>query len=263
VRLSWTAAPAVAATLFPLVCGAAVTPAPLAATPPAPVAWTQIAPGASRAELVTADGATKIALYRFALAQFRADVVVGAGWPPARETAAALVGRRAAVAAVNGGFFDERGAPLGLRIAGGRKRAPLRPKADWGVLVLEEAGARIVHTRELAAHDGPERARGAIQVGPRLVVGGRPLQLKPQLARRTAVALERSGDALTLVVVDDPIDANELAARLASAGFDSALLLDGGPSTQLALAVGAARADLPGGYPVPDLLVIEPRPARH
>jgi uncharacterized protein YigE (DUF2233 family) len=248
--------------LFPLVCAAAVTSAPYAAEPPrAPVAWAQMAPGASRAELVAAGG-TKIFLYRFALARFRADVVVGAGWPPARETAAALVRRGGAVAAVNGGFFDEGGAPLGLRIAGGHKRAPLRPKADWGVLVLDEAGARIVHTRELAGPEALDRSRGAIQVGPRLVVAGQPLQLKPQVARRTAVALERSGDALTLVVVDRGIDANELAERLASAGFESALLLDGGPSTQLAVAVGDARADVPGGYPVPDLLVIVPRPAR-
>jgi uncharacterized protein YigE (DUF2233 family) len=265
VRFSSTAA-TVASTLLPLVCAAAVTATPHAVEPPrASLAWVEMAPGASRAEIVAAAGATKILLYRFALAQFRADVVVGAGWPPARETAAALVRRRAAVAAVNGGFFDERGAPLGLRIASGRKRAPLRPKADWGVLVLGEAGARIVHTRELAGRGGRagvDDSGGAIQVGPRLLVAGQPLQLKPQIARRTAVALERSGEALTLVVVDEPIDANELAQSLASAGFDSALLLDGGPSTQLSVAVGDARADVPGGYPVPDLLVIVPRPAR-
>ncbi len=252
-----------AATASTFVCAALVTSAPQAAEPPrVPVAWANLAPGASRAELVAAAGQAKILLYRFALAQFRADVAVGAGGPPARETAAALVRRRGAVAAVNGGFFNEQGAPLGLRIAGGRERAPLRPKADWGVLVLDEARARIVHTRELAGPDALGRPRGAIQVGPRLVVAGRPLQLKPQVARRTAVALERSGDALTLVVVDQPIDANELADRLASAGFDAALLLDGGPSTQLAVAIGGVRADVPGGYPVPDLLVIAPRAAR-
>jgi hypothetical protein len=61
---------------------------------------------------------------------------------------------------------------------------------------------------------------------------------------------------LTLVVVDAPIDANELASALAASGFDAALMLDGGPSTQLSLEVGAVKEDLPGGYPVPDLLVI-------
>jgi exopolysaccharide biosynthesis protein len=103
---------------------------------------------------------------------------------------------------------------------------------------------------------------GAIQVGPRLLVHGQPLRLKPQRARRTAVALERGGDALTLIVVDAPIDANDLAARLAEGGFESAILLDGGPSTQLALDVGNTHLDLPGGYAVPDLLLIVGRPRR-
>ena len=70
------------------------------------------------------------------------------------------------------------------------------------------------------------------------------------------MALPRDGRALTLVIVDAPIDANELAARLAAAGFDTALMLDGGPSTQLALALRATRSDVPGRYPVPDLLTI-------
>jgi hypothetical protein len=96
------------------------------------------------------------------------------------------------------------------------------------------------------------------------VVHGQPLTLKPQRARRTAVALEPGGAALTLVVVDAAIDANDLAQRLAASGFDSAILLDGGPSTQLALELGSVDLDLPGGYGVPDLLLIRdgsPRPA--
>jgi hypothetical protein len=120
-------------------------------------------------------------------------------------------------------------------------------------LILDGETARIVHSRDLPATPA---ARGAIQVGPRLLVGGAPLKLKPQRARRTAVALDRAGRTLTLVVVDAPIDANELASALAASGFDAALMLDGGPSTQLSLEVGAVKEDLPGGYPVPDLLVI-------
>jgi hypothetical protein len=48
---------------------------------------------------------------------------------------------------------------------------------------------------------------------------------------------------------------------LAAAGFDTALMLDGGPSTQLALHAGAVDVDLPGGYAVPDLLTIMPASA--
>ena len=235
---------------------AAAVAAPAAAPVPAPVAWTEMAAGAARATLTAGDG-TKIRLYRFAFPWFEAKVVVGAGKPPHPETAAALRRRLGATAVVNGGFFDERRAPLGLRIVSGETRVPLRPNVDWGVLVLEGASARIIHSREWSP---AERALGAIQVGPRLLVDGKPLKLKPAMARRTAVALSRDGRALTLVIVDDPIDANDLAARLADAGFDSALMLDGGPSTQLALGLGEERVDIPGGYAVPDLLVIVPGP---
>jgi uncharacterized protein YigE (DUF2233 family) len=235
----------------------------LAAASPAeaqkPIAWQEMGPGATRATLLASDAVTPIRLFRFRFDRFRAEVVVGAGSPPLAETATDLRRRRRAVAAVNGGFFDERGAPLGLRIAQARERAPLRRNVDWGVLLLDAAGARILHTHDL---DPRDPAPGAIQVGPRLLVHGQPLKLKPQRARRTAVALERDGDALTLVVVDAPIDANELAAHLAEGGFDSAILLDGGPSTQLALDVGTTHLDLPGGYAVPDLLLIVARPRK-
>ena len=233
---------------------AAAAAAPVAA--PAPIAWTEMTAGADKATLAASDG-TEIRLYRFALPQFAAKVVVGPGKPPRPETAAAALHRLNATAAVNGGFFDEHRAPLGLRIASGETRVPLRPNVDWGVLVINGNEARIIHSREF--HPGSP-AQNAIQVGPRLLVDGKPLKLKPQRARRTAVALPRDGHALTLVIVDERIDANELAARLADAGFDSALMLDGGPSTQLALSVGETRADVPGGYPAPGLLVIVPGP---
>jgi len=225
------------------------------AVPPAAthIGWQEIAPGAARAMLVGPAGAERISLFRFSLDRYHAEVVVGTGWPPESKSAADLLRERHAVAAVNGGFFDERGAPLGLRISEGRRRSPLRRNVDWGVLLLDAGHARIVHCRDLDPHDP---ATGAIQVGPRLVVHGQPLTLKPQRARRTAVALEPGGAALTLVAVDAAIDANDLAQRLAASGFDSAILLDGGPSTQLAVELGSVHLDLPGGYGVPDLLLI-------
>lgn len=216
--------------------------------------WRALAPGAERASL-DVDG-VPVVLVRFALATYRAEIIVGAGAPPRAQTAAEAARAPGIVAAVNGGFFDEHRAPLGLRIADGKIRAPLRPHADWGVLLIDDWRARIVHTTDVR---GAVTARAAIQVGPRLVVGGAPLGLKPQRARRTAVALDRDGRHLTLVLADAPADANALARALAAAGFDAALLLDGGPSTQLALRAGDARDDIPGGYAVPDLLVIAKR----
>jgi hypothetical protein len=163
----------------------------------------------------------------------------------------------------------------------------LRPKADWGVLVLGNHRARIIHTREYprpittnttgaatttAAPANtppspvvalPTPIDGAIQVGPRLLVGGQPVKLRPQLARRTAVAVDREGRSLTLVVADTPVAAGDLADALAAQGFDAAILLDGGPSTQLSLALGDAQVEFEGAYPVPDLLAIFTRAAPH
>jgi uncharacterized protein YigE (DUF2233 family) len=157
-----------------------------------------------------------------------------------------------AVAVVNGGFFDDKGAPLGLRIARGKTIVPLRPHVDWGVLLVTRDRARIVHSSELVATAGVE---AAIQVGPRILIDGAVPPLKPQLARRTAVALTKDGASLTLVVAPESIDAASLGARLAKLGFSSALLLDGGPSTQLALGVGG-QGGVAGAYGVPDLLAL-------
>ena len=241
--------------------------------------WITVAPGAERLS-TSVDGSAEVLLLRFDLDHFRAEVVVGKGSPPQRRTAADVRAGRGAVAAVNGGFFDPGVVPLGLRIAGGDQRYPLRPKADWGVLVLGGHRARIVHTREYppaltaTAASGPTPPAapaapgttpapidGAIQVGPRVIANGQALKLRPQIARRTAVALDREGRFLTLVVSSDPVEANALTQRLVALGFDSALFLDGGPSTQLSLAVGDARAEIPGAYPVPDLLVVLARSA--
>ena len=125
-------------------------------------------------------------------------------------------------------------------------------------MVLKKDEARIIHSRDWQSADA---VSGAIQVGPRLVVDGAPLKLKPALRAARRWRSRRDGRALTLVIVDGPIDANELAARLAAAGFDTALMLDGGPSTQLSLALGDTQSNIPGAYPVPDLLAIIKTPS--
>jgi exopolysaccharide biosynthesis protein len=214
--------------------------------------WVPVAPGVESLR-ATEDG-VDAELVRFDLARFRPRVVVlGAERP---RTAAALREETRAAAAVNGGFFDEGWRSLGLRIADGKVVIGLRPRVDWGVLVLAGERARIVHSREFRAEPGIDQA---IQVGPRILVDGQPVHLKPQSARRTAVALDREGRTFTLVVTHAAAEAQRLAELLAHLGFHSALMFDGGPSSQLSAAAGALRLDLPGAYPVPDALVVHPR----
>jgi uncharacterized protein YigE (DUF2233 family) len=239
--------------------GAAITAAP-ASHGAAAVVWKPLAPGAERG--VSDDATGRIEMFRFDLEHYAAEVVVGGERRPAgarvwmtgaRHTAAELL-RRAGdsqiVAAVNGGFFDERGRSLGLRAIHGTAAVPFRANVDWGVFFVSDRRARIVHSRDF---DPTSNVEAAIQVGPRILIAGVVPRLKAQVARRTALALDRDGKTVTLVVAETPVDAAVLGSRLAAAGFDTALLLDGGPSTQIAVAGGP---EIAGGYPVPDLLAI-------
>lgn len=220
---------------------------------PSPAAWNTLAPGAEH--LHVDDG--NIDLFRFDLTRFRADVAVpGAGGP---MTAAELRREAGAALVVNGGFFDTDGRSLGLRVASGRQIIKLRAVVDWGVLVIRDGGADIVHSREFAAAAAKAPVTAAIQVGPRILVDGKPPPLKPQAARRTAVAVDQSGRFLTIVVARARMEAGALARTLERLGFHRALMLDGGPSTQLSAQVAAFTVDIAGGYAVPDLLLVKPR----
>ncbi len=221
----------------------------LAATP---VAWRTVAPGAEHLRV------DDVELVRFDLGRFKAEVAVRGA--DRAVTAAALREELAALAVVNGGFFDTEWRPLGLRIAGGRVLVGLRPRVDWGVLVVSGGQAHIVHSREFRPNSaGTAGIDAAIQVGPRWVAAGRAFKLKPQSARRTAVALDRGGRKITLAVTRSEVSAQDLAALLVRLGFDSALMLDGGPSSQLSAAIGDFHLDLRGGYGVPDALVVRAR----
>jgi uncharacterized protein YigE (DUF2233 family) len=213
--------------------------------------WQPVAPGIERLEIQN-----QVVAFRFDLARFRPEVVVPGAEAP--RTAAELRADHGAVLAVNGGFFDERGRPLGLRISRGRTLKPLRP-VDWGVLVLSTGEARIVHTREYAAHASGKTVHNALQVGPRVLIDGQIPGLRPQRSRRTAVAVDASGRSLTVAVANRPMAAETMGQLLRQLGFRDALLLDGGPSTQLSFALGQQRLEYPGAYPVPDGLVVRPR----
>lgn len=214
--------------------------------------WRALAAGAEH--LRVDDDGLRVELLRFDLAKYRPEIVVPGSERP--RTAAALREETGAVAAINGGFFDPQWRSLGLRIATSKTIIGLRPRVDWGVLLVRGDRAQIVHSREFRADPAIEQA---IQVGPRLLAGGQPLKLKPQSARRTAVALDRDGRTLTLVVTEGATEARRLAELLARLGFHAALMLDGGPSTQLSAALGDLRLDLRGGYPVPDALLVRRR----
>lgn len=179
-----------------------------------------------------------------------------------RATVATLRREQDAWLMVNGTFFDEQGRPLGLLQGSGPPLQPLR-RADWGVFeVSARRGARLIHTRDYVARDDIEFA---VQCGPRVVIDGRVPSLKPQVAQRTALCIRRGPTDVAVVVTRGRVDATELATWMAAdpatdgLGCRDAVLLDGGPSTQLSARSPGVELDLAGGWPVPNGVGVVPR----
>ncbi len=195
------------------------------------------------------------------LAKLRVRVVTApadrAQWPRAAQVAK----REAAVAAINGGYFDDHNRPLGLVISDHKVVNRLR-RADWGVFEVRGGRAEVVHTKKFMGTAGVEQA---LQCGPRLVASGRPTKLKESLpSERAAVGVDEAGRVLLAATTRGRVSLQEFAdllARPVSAGglgCRDATNLDGGPSAQLCI---PGEADLPGVYGMPTHLVVEPRSA--
>jgi hypothetical protein len=168
------------------------------------------------------------------------------------------------LAGVNGGYFDEKFAPIGLRIANGKMIAPLqRARLITGVLFASSRGVQIVRSREFSRRAA---ATTAIQCGPFLVDRSQPIgglnNSRP--ARRTFAATTNSGRALVGVCSD--VSLAELSKILAATSFaedlkiERALNLDGGSSTGFWFARESGGAfSIPEQKPVRDFVAVVPK----
>jgi exopolysaccharide biosynthesis protein len=172
--------------------------------------------------------------------------------------------REQCLAGVNGGYFDERFAPIGLRIANGEVIAPLkRARLITGVLIASRRGVQIVRARELSQRpDVPT----AIQCGPFLVDRKKPIGglNTANVARRTFAATTTGSRAL--VGVCSRVSLAELSKILATTSFaedvsiERALNLDGGSSTGFWFARENGSAfSIPEQKPVRDFVAVVPK----
>jgi hypothetical protein len=183
--------------------------------------------------------------------------LVPAGDPAARRTVEQIVAPYPVVVAVNASFFDKEGRAMGLAVDEGRVMASSKQR-NWGALVIDGKEGRIMLGADIQDHHAH---RLIVQGIPRLLVGGKVQPLKPQIAERTAVCAERQ---VLVLVVSTKAEATAFARFLADppdkgglACWD-ALNLDGGPSTQLVVKLPALALSLPGGWGVPNALVVAP-----
>ena len=183
--------------------------------------------------------------------------LVPAGDSSARRTVEQIVAPYPVVVAVNASFFDTQGRAMGLAVDEGRVMASSKQR-NWGALVIDGKKGRIILGADIQDHLA---YRLIVQGVPRLLVGGKVQQLKPQIAERTAVCAEGN---VVVLVVSTKADATAFARFLADPpdkgglGCWDALNLDGGPSTQLVVKLPALALSLPGGWGVPNALVVAP-----
>jgi hypothetical protein len=169
-----------------------------------------------------------------------------------------MVQKTQALGAINGGFFLPDYKPLGLLIVNGRETNPLR-KADWGIFLIQENVPKILHTKDFLPDRGISQA---LQVGPRLVVGGRELTMKKQIARRSAVGITYKNQVVLANTEDTDAYAQDLARIFwlseeeGGLGCKDALTLDGGPSAQMFVEYKSVKIDIAGGWGVPNGLGI-------
>jgi hypothetical protein len=224
--------------------------------PRASAAFTEIAPGLTYADLAV-DGGARAHVFRADLSRWRPIVADARKDGRTRATASELARESGAAVVVNGSFFDVDDAPLGLLISRGAQLNPLRKGADWGVFMARGERLSLAHTREVADTAGLDFA---IQCGPRIVIDGEIPKLKPQSFPRTALGVTRDGAMVLLATYGDPVAADDLGRFLAKRlNVRDALLMDGGPSTQLYANVGDFEIDREGGTPVANGVGLVPR----
>src|SRR6266511_1199242 len=175
-----------------------------------------------------------------------------------------MMGRENCLTGVNGGYFDEAFAPIGLRIANGQMIVPLqRARLITGVLVASSRGVQIVRSREFSRRPG---VTAAIQCGPVLVDRGQPIGglNDGKVARRTFAATTTS--SRTLVGVCSEVSLAELSKILATTSFaddlriERVLNLDGGSSSGFWFARENGSAfSIPEQKPVRDFVGVVPK----
>lgn len=152
----------------------------------------------------------------------------------------ATLARADAELVVNGGFFGPDHKPVGLAMSNGVVLSRLSKQMSGGVLTFDGERAQLFPAE---TYETPDGGLFAIQCKPRLVVDRAPNVRTDdgKRAERTALCLRDDGEVIDVVVVRRSEDGESpgpslfaLARYLHRSGCESALNLDGGPSTGVA-----------------------------
>lgn len=159
-----------------------------------------------------------------------------------------------ALIAVNGGFFSPNLQPLGLRIHNGKTLSSYKAISWWGIFFIEDDVPQIIASNAFRPN---KKIRFAIQSGPRLIVDSNILPLKPGIANRSALCIDKEKNIIIAVTEFYPLTLTGWAQILKNhLGCQFALNLDGGHSTQLAAKIGDFVLNIGGFTPVSDVISV-------
>jgi uncharacterized protein YigE (DUF2233 family) len=222
--------------------------------PPRPLTsgWAPVAPGADYCVRDAGGGLSRIVAVRLDLTRYRVEVADLSHAGRAPQTVRDLVLARGALAAINGGYFDDNRRPLGALVHAGRQTNP--PFRKDGGFFCVVAGRATIRATSAGL---PAGVTEALQCQPRLITAGQPTpSFKPGESIRAAVGLTPSGALILAVTGTGELSLQDWTRALQSLGCADALNLDGGPSSQLYFHAGKTELDLPGAYPVPSALLV-------
>jgi hypothetical protein len=217
--------------------------------------WASVAPGVEARTITVPDASDAPPVPIIAMRTMPSHMAIAAG---AILDAATWANHENVTAAVNGGFFDPQQRPVGLIVARSKILSHISP-AHGGVFFMIGRRARILPAPEfLRQHPACRGITLAIQCAPLLSSKGQVSRLKVQIARRTGIGVQADGHVV-IAVSDTPLSLKAWAnVWVDTAGLNcpDALNLDGGPSTQLCIRAGHHTLSIPGGWPVPDAVLI-------
>ena len=163
-----------------------------------------------------------------------------------------------ALLTINGGFFDHKYRPLGLRISQKKQKNPLKRISWWGIFYTKNQKAYLSSLR----HFHKDRQIDfALQSGPRLLVDGKVSSLKPGVAERSALGITENEKVIVLATDNNPMTTTALANLMKSNPLNclNALNLDGGSSTQLNANTDAFQLRVHGLANISDAIVVTTR----
>jgi uncharacterized protein YigE (DUF2233 family) len=252
---------------------ATVTRTPTPSPTPPPPAWNAAAPGVGQRYVPVELPGTSAPAYIYALRINPDAVTFQVHYNPAQpRSIEEWQAETQALAVFNGGFFSGSNHPVGRIIVDGELfGAPLYPTPYGedsisipGIFTVVDGVVDIYALGRSTHNPRGLRFDQAVESYPMLLLPGRqpayPEETR-QEARRTVIALDEQGNVIVLVIDWSYFSLYELAHWLADSdlGLYTALNLDGGRSSGLAVDMPGEQIVIPAYVPLPIVIAVYPR----